>query len=96
MRRLRAQPSHVAGVSSPASVVRSISVIARSSHAACHSFFTGAPRGDRRGAALDGAAVHAEGAHDVEIERRPRVPLDVVVGEAGGAAWRRARGRPSW
>ena len=45
------------GVSSPESVVRSIRVTARSSHAACHSFLTRAPGAQRRRAALDGAAV---------------------------------------
>src|SRR5206468_10580206 len=41
-----------------------------------------AARRDGGGASLDGAAVHAERADDVEVERGARIPLDVIVGEA--------------
>ena len=73
------------GVSSPESVVRSISVMARSSHAACHSFLTVRRVGMRRGTALDGAAIDADRAHDVEVERHPGIALDVIRREAGAA-----------
>ena len=37
-----------------------------------------APRGHRRRAALDGAAIDANRAHDVEVERHSRIALDVI------------------
>jgi hypothetical protein len=37
------------------------------------------PRRDRRRAALDGAPVDADGAHDVQVECRARVALDVLA-----------------
>ena len=41
----------------------------------------GAARRNRRGAALDGAAIHANRAHDVEVERHARIALDVIRGQ---------------
>ena len=38
-----------------------------------------APRRDRRRAPLDGAAVHADGADDVEVQRNPWVPRRMMI-----------------
>ena len=63
------------GVSSLLSVVRSISVMAFSSQAACQSFLTvrRVPMVD--GAALEGRAVHADVVDPVEIERKAGIAL---------------------
>ena len=67
------------GVSSPIRVVRSISVMARSSQPACWAFLTLRRAGNGRGAALHRAPVDPDLPDPPEVEWHPRVPpgLDV-------------------